>query len=505
MHPPGPRRGISLLERSAASFIALIPLAVKIVCYPRYPGSDDAFIHLAIARNLIAGQGWGIQAGDPVNMSSSPLYTLILWGMGLLGVQGVLPAQILSLAFCTGAVLLLHHIMRFLSDSQAVRLAATALGALQIHLWRWNGVAMETTMACFALGAVLLAHYGMEARGVQRTASWCVLGLFAGLATLARFELGLLLPALVLSLLYRRGASRPRVIGALAGGFLLVVGGWAIFAQLYFGSILPTTFYAKTSSLRFWNPTVAGQVVSVMASGAGLPLLASFVAALFVLLKEGRKGASRPLARACAPLTFATMLLAFYYLKTEGLQSAGRYCLPALYIVPMLFAAAMAGVTRLRPGRYLGFALAACVVAQAGFTLHMNQRRATPVLAGFESNYWNVMREAASELQRVCRDGDTVLIEEDIGVISFERAGRCRIADGGALASPELKGLSLERKVEASGATFVLESLGRSPGDLQQRETILELLRSWQFRSHSVGDPDRIFFCNLYRVGPAGV
>ena len=59
-------------------FLAFVPTIVKFLFFPSYPGSDDAFIHARIVSNITSGLGWGINAHEPVNMSTAPLYTCLL-------------------------------------------------------------------------------------------------------------------------------------------------------------------------------------------------------------------------------------------------------------------------------------------------------------------------------------------------------------------------------------------------------------------------------------------
>ena len=42
--------------------VAAVPILIKLVCYPAYPGSDDAYIHLTMVRNLTHALGWGNQS-----------------------------------------------------------------------------------------------------------------------------------------------------------------------------------------------------------------------------------------------------------------------------------------------------------------------------------------------------------------------------------------------------------------------------------------------------------
>jgi hypothetical protein len=55
-----------------------VPLLVKLFCSPHYFGSDDSYIHLQVARNLISSRLWGINPGVRCNLSTAPLFTLLL-------------------------------------------------------------------------------------------------------------------------------------------------------------------------------------------------------------------------------------------------------------------------------------------------------------------------------------------------------------------------------------------------------------------------------------------
>ncbi|HKW50623.1 MAG TPA: hypothetical protein VJQ53_02725, partial [Candidatus Eisenbacteria bacterium] len=44
--------------------------------------TDDTFIHLQFAKNLIGGHGFAFNAGEPTYGSTSPLWVLLLAGVG---------------------------------------------------------------------------------------------------------------------------------------------------------------------------------------------------------------------------------------------------------------------------------------------------------------------------------------------------------------------------------------------------------------------------------------
>src|SRR5277367_1283203 len=79
-----------------AMLLALVPTAVKLLCYPHNIGADDAYIHLQVARNVVSGHGWGLNPDTPVNLSSSPAFTLLLVAVSSVTTHAIGVVQMLS-------------------------------------------------------------------------------------------------------------------------------------------------------------------------------------------------------------------------------------------------------------------------------------------------------------------------------------------------------------------------------------------------------------------------
>jgi hypothetical protein len=194
------------------------------------------------------------------------------------------------------------------------------------------------------------------------------------------------------------------------------------------------------------------------------------------------------------------MGLVFYYLKTPSLQSPARYVLPIMAVLPLTIVPFLAAAWAVAPRRLRAVAFGA-VALQLALAVIVNHVRVAPVLAGMNDAYVRTMREAAEELDRRCSAGDVVLVEIDIGVVSYYHGHACRIVDGGALASPELRGLSLAEKIAAVRPRFVIESLG-SPvrSDVAAVAPAAREVWSRSFASHSVGLPDQRFRARLFEL-----
>ena len=469
----------------------LLPAAVRLVCYPGYPGSDDAFIHYAVASNVATDRGWGIQPGESVNLSSSPLFTLTAAGLVALGGDPWRSGSWLTLlAACAGVWLTWWAARRLGLDG----VPAALLAATNLHLWRWTGTFLETTLAWAAVPLVVGLGGPVAGRREWSSGVWTAVGGLLAAATLLRYELALLLVAFAPQAWI--AGRRPRG-GWLAAGLAAVTVPGACFAWHEFGTLVPTTLVAKSSSSPHWpSPSILealGRVVLSAAPGALLLIV-------WGLGARWRRGGAGELWRWTVrwlPLWLPPFALAlFYSVEMDVLQSPGRYFLPFTSLLALLALAALPGGARGGLGR-AGVAFA--VVLQATVALGVTQRRVAPVLRGMESGYVTAMREAASELRLRCRPGEEVLVLTDIGVLSVAGTEPCRILDGGGLASPELIGLAVPEMIERHRPAWVLESLGDPLRPLPEAAAMsLEEIWRREFPSHGIARPDRRFVTRLF-------
>jgi hypothetical protein len=487
----------------AALCLSVLPALIRLVYFPGYLGTDDSFIHAAIIESLREGHGWGINPGEPVNLSTSPLFTLIM-----LSLSAIVPdVMVAGSRLATIAVMLgvfgTFVIASRLSRNAVIGLTAAGVAATNIHLWRWTGTFIEAPLAFAGVIGVLLAFQRLY---TERTPSplagrFFLLGLAIGVLALLRFECALLGPAFLLHHLVndRRFLVKRYAAAAVGGAIPLMV--WGMAAWHLFHDVVPTTLSAKTSSgMILFNPVLLQQYAGVLGPGflAGIVLL---VGALVALLLRGRAGQiAAALRQAALFIAFALAGLAFYYLKTPSLQSPARYLLPLMAVLPLAitpFLARAWTVARL-PMRPLA---AAAIALQLVLAIFINHTRVAPVLAGMNDAYVETMHEVARELDRRCRAGDVVLVYFDIGVVSYYHDHACRIADGGALASPELRGLSLREKIAATKPRFVVESLG-APDHSAVIDAAPRARELWSrvFASHSVGAPDRLYGARLFEL-----
>jgi len=196
---------------------------------------EDALIVLRYARNLAGGEGFVFNVGERVLGVTTPLHTLISSVFIPLGLDHAPTAQNISgLLFLVleGGVLLLL----------CVRLGYAWLGLLAAMLTVTNFnlnylyIGMEAHQFAFCILLAFVLY--LDGRQVST-------GVVLGVAFLYRYDAALMAGLIGTALLI----ERRRFPARLAVSFLLTVLPWLVFAQLYFGSIIPEPLGAKQDAV----------------------------------------------------------------------------------------------------------------------------------------------------------------------------------------------------------------------------------------------------------------
>src|SRR5689334_12558191 len=162
----------------AALCLSALPAVVRLAYYPGYLGTDDSFIHAAIIESLRQGHGWGINPGEPVNLSTSPLFTLLMLGLSRLVSDVMVAGSRIAIVAVTFGVFGTFLIAGRMSRNAMIGLAAAAMAATNVHLWRWTGTFIEAPLAFAGVIAVLLvfARLYTETADEPRTGRFLALG-----------------------------------------------------------------------------------------------------------------------------------------------------------------------------------------------------------------------------------------------------------------------------------------------------------------------------------------
>jgi arabinofuranosyltransferase len=219
--------------------VALAAAGFVLVCWQFWHiRRDDAYIVYQYARNLASGHGFAFNAGERVLGVTTPLFTLLL--AALYPAAGGCIAEVslvLGAASIVAQALLLYLLLRG-------HLPGSALALFGFVLLNFGASAQFLTQETNTFAALVLAVlWALE----SRRGNLC--GLLLGLAFLCRYDAALLVPAVAV----RAWSLDRRLLLRVLGCSLLVVLPWLLFAQLYFGSVLPHTARSKYGITPFWD------------------------------------------------------------------------------------------------------------------------------------------------------------------------------------------------------------------------------------------------------------
>ena len=226
-----------LEKRGATRFFRISILVLVLFLLVSYSNNqqDDAYIFYKYAHNIANGYGYVFNPGEFVNATTSPLYTLLLafgytlfkWLPGL-----TLPVLGHVIGALSLAVIALVSAKLFADMGLSVLPFVFPLLFLGNPLL-YNAVGMETFLT---LALIVLAFYFYQRGALNWVSVFCALGV------LSRPD-SLIVPVIVaIDYVIQKRRLPPVSTFAL---FLIVLAPWALFSLVYFGDIIPTTFWAK--------------------------------------------------------------------------------------------------------------------------------------------------------------------------------------------------------------------------------------------------------------------
>lgn len=222
--------------------IVLLTLAARLLPGPRT--IDDSYITFRYARNLLAGQGFVYNPGQPVQGTTTPLYTFTMAAIGALtgGPDANFPviAWLLNALADAATCFLLIRLGARLSAKggpQWAGYAAALVWSIAPFSVTFSIGGLETSVYVCLLTGLALAYAG------RRRA---LTGLLGALAILTRPDAVLLVGPLILDRLVRvlRKKDDPLCARELLAFFIPTLG-WAAFATWMFGSPVPHSVQAK--------------------------------------------------------------------------------------------------------------------------------------------------------------------------------------------------------------------------------------------------------------------
>ncbi len=329
---------------------------------------DDAMISMRYAYNLAHGNGLVWNVGQRVEGFTNPLWVFYMALLHLLPIslpQMSLPVQITGAVLLAANLFFVRRIVEHFTGSLLAMLAAVAFTAFYAPLLSWGLLGMEVSLLALMLTAVVSM---ILSNGMERFSPWPYIIL--AVSTLVRFDMAV--PYLVIFAVMwfvQKQYRRQHLLWGL-GLLVLFLGLQTVARYLYYGQLLPNTYYLKVEgwpfSLRIlrglyalvwfiyytgWPLVLLPLTIYFFRRDWNVTLILAIIAGQLVYSVyvggdawEEHGGANRYIAIAM-PLFFAMFALAFELLRQKavsGLHStrwtriASGLAWAALFVIAML-------------------------------------------------------------------------------------------------------------------------------------------------------------------------
>ena len=210
---------------------------------------DDAMISMRYAYNLAHGNGLVWNIGERVEGFTNPLWVFYMALLHLLPIP--LPQMSLWVQI-SGAVLLganlyfVRRIVEHFTGDLLAMLAAVAFTAFYAPLISWGLLGMEVSVLALILTATV---WIILENGRERFSPWPYILL--GISTLFRFDMAVPYVVILAVLWFvQKDHRRQNLIWGL-GLLILFLGGQTVARYLYYGQLLPNTYYLKVTGWPF--------------------------------------------------------------------------------------------------------------------------------------------------------------------------------------------------------------------------------------------------------------
>lgn len=419
------------MNARALAAVALAALLLVILMLPLRDGfTDDGYIHIQYANNIINRAEYSFNPGETSFGTTSPLWVLVLAAIGMFFENKealITLSRVLSWIAGLCAVGGVFVLTRRLGAGLWVAAMATVTFAADAWLVRWTALSMESSTA--ALAVVLLAIAATRASRDRRSAA--ALGSMLALASLVRPEVYLFFPVYAAWVLSEWRRIDKQCVLATVGVSAALLVPWLLFAHFHIGSLLPNTAGAKSGGLVMDPLTFIRKfepIVKILGSTQGIPALAMLVG-LVVRRRHSvvvsQRGKLIALWSAALPVAYVLF----------DIQVLSRYL---LLISPLVCALGFVSMQELIGDRVsdarrrLLVGAAALITATVSVALYFTV--VLPPSQRFTHDLQHNMRALAEHLREISPP-DAVVAAADIGYLAFysER----RVLDLGGLVEPE--------------------------------------------------------------------
>lgn len=246
---PEPLRSTNRPRVYASLLLAVVPLILSVLAALNFV-KDDAYISFRYAHNLVTGHGLVFNPGDRLEGYTNFLWTVLIAPFEAMGADLFQVSEILGTALAI--VLMVFMTLNVIHVTGTGRYLAFLWAAVWIStqsslgLWATSGLELPLAMALPAAAAYLMWR-GQE-RHDRRMA--LASGILMGLGCMTRPDIHLMGIILGMPLVIDVVRTRkiPRFTILWFAGLLGMTVPFHAFRLLYYGSLVPNTFYVKTGA-----------------------------------------------------------------------------------------------------------------------------------------------------------------------------------------------------------------------------------------------------------------
>ncbi len=226
--------------------------AVNINDTPYYTLFDDAMISMRYAKNFTRGDGlvWN-PGGEKTEGYSNFLWVMYMTIPHFLKISQArtsLFVLISAFIFMTMTMACVYYVAGILSNENSeIQLASAVFCGLYMPLNYWSLAGMEVSLLAFLITFAVYTALIMLKKNKFSVSLYVILGVIS----LVRVDMAFFLLMFPLFFMIFDSAHRWKHTAALCAVFITTVGGMTIFRFLYYGDIMPNTYYLKMSGYPF--------------------------------------------------------------------------------------------------------------------------------------------------------------------------------------------------------------------------------------------------------------
>ena len=226
---------------------------------------DDAMISMRYAWNFSHGNGLVWNLGERVEGYTNFLMTLIMSAATLLFNEknAVLAIQIFGILTVIAVVWQAWKLYRLVAGNDSNPLLFVLFPVLVIlyyPLSYWSLMGMETGLVTFLILLSFNAIIQFEEK--NQSSSLFLSALFVSLSYLTRPDAGMIILPIMLFILTRKTSWKQRILNGIKFGLIFLILPFAhmVFRYLYYGELLPNTYFLKLTGLTTANRLRVGLI-----------------------------------------------------------------------------------------------------------------------------------------------------------------------------------------------------------------------------------------------------